>query len=42
MTVIKFGKWNSSATSLFIYDRISWKGYKPLPLCKVKWRYVGQ
>ena len=42
MTVIKFGTWCSKATRLFVYHRIyaNGIGIKPLPLCKIEWRYV--
>ena len=41
MLVIRFGKWNHQATSMFIYTRIFRNGYKWTPLCIKKFRYVG-
>ena len=41
MLVIRFGKWNHKATSMFIYTRIFRSGCKWTPLCIKKFRYVG-
>lgn len=41
MLVIRFGKWNHKATSMFIYTRIFRNGCKWTPFCIKKFRYVG-
>ena len=41
MLVIRFGKWNHKATSMFIYTRIFRNGYEWTPFCIKKFRYVG-
>lgn len=41
MLVIRFGKWNHKATSMFIYTRIYRSGYRWTPFCIKEFRYVG-
>ena len=41
MLVIKFGKWVSKSTSLFVYDRIITNKGKETPFCVMRFRHVG-
>ena len=41
MIVIRFGKWNHKATSMFTYTRIFKNGCEWTPFCIKKFRYVG-
>ena len=39
MIFIAFGRWNHSAGSWFIRERIYWRGYRWTPFVRVRWRY---
>lgn len=40
MIILNFSKWNSKSTSLFIYKRLYWNGYKWTPFVQVSGRYL--
>ena len=42
MVVIRFGKWISKATNLFVYERVITNKGKLTPLCVKKFRHVGR
>lgn len=39
MYMLSFGKWSRKAGRFLTWDRVYWRGYKWLPLCKLHKRY---
>ncbi len=40
MIWIRFGKWDSHAGRVFLWERLYHHGYKWTPLCRVSFRYL--
>lgn len=40
MILPRLGRWNTSAGSILVWERLYLHGYKWTPLCKVRFRYL--